>query len=109
LFPAGYSSPGLHLPFGFGSIRVWVPTETLSLFSTLPYHSVANVPLNCPSVLGVRPAYDDDVSGFLLSSPYQAIVFQSGERDEAMPLHSPNHTAFPVSGVTFRSPIWADV
>ncbi len=62
----------------------------------LPHRSVANVLLNYLSVL----AYDDEVSGFTLSSPYKAIVFPPEERDEATAIHSPTHTGFPISGLT---------
>ncbi len=44
------------------------------------------------------PEYDDEVSGFGLSPPYEGLV-DVPEALEGVPVHNPSHTSFPPSSV----------
>jgi hypothetical protein len=45
------------------------------------------------------PPYDDDVTGFTLTQPHHNLVVPPEEKDTNVPVHSPSHSSFPISGV----------
>jgi hypothetical protein len=45
------------------------------------------------------PHYDDDVTGFALTQPHHNLVMPPEDRDANVPVFSPSHESFPISGV----------